>query len=123
MNLKIVLSKIDTYSDKLLHGRSPSLWRSAATPWHYDAVQVRPSTPSRVEDLPAQPRRWYCRNGSFCCSNAFLSAALWFADSLARPAPDPVAGSDGPSNGRMDGPAIYRGLRLGRDAPIYRSGS
>jgi hypothetical protein len=31
---------------------------------------------ARVEDLPAQPRRWYCRNGSLCCSNAFLSAAL-----------------------------------------------
>src|SRR5262249_40948616 len=57
MNLKIVLSKIDTYSDKLLHGRSPSLWRSAATPWHYDAVQVRPSTPSRMEDFSAQSCR------------------------------------------------------------------
>src|SRR5262252_1790764 len=64
MNLKIVLSKIDTYSDKLLHGRSPSLWRSAATPWHYDAVQVRPSTPSRVEDFSAQSCRGHCRDGS-----------------------------------------------------------
>src|SRR5262245_33706337 len=76
MNLKIVLSKIDTYSDKLLHGRSPSLWRSAATPWHYDAVQVRPSTPSRMEDVLAQPRRWNRRNGSLCRSDAFVSASL-----------------------------------------------
>jgi hypothetical protein len=28
VDLKIVLGKIDTYSDKLLHGRPPSLWRS-----------------------------------------------------------------------------------------------
>src|SRR6202007_2938559 len=69
MNLKIVLSKIDTYSDKLLHGRSPSLWRSAATPWHYDAVQVRPSTPSRMEDLPAQPLRRNCLDGSLRCTS------------------------------------------------------
>jgi hypothetical protein len=27
MNLKIVLGQIDADSDKLLHGRSPSLWR------------------------------------------------------------------------------------------------
>jgi hypothetical protein len=42
VNLKIVLSKIDTYSDKLLHGRSSYSWPSAAAPWHYDAVEVRP---------------------------------------------------------------------------------
>ena len=44
-----------------------------------------------VEDLPAQSRRRDCGNGSLCRSDAFLSAALWFADSLARPAPDPAA--------------------------------
>jgi hypothetical protein len=48
---RYALSKIDTYSDKLLHGRSSYSWRSAAAPWHYDAVEVRPSTPSRVETL------------------------------------------------------------------------
>jgi putative transposase len=42
VNLKIILGQIDADSDKLFHGRSPSLWRSAATPWHFDAVQVRP---------------------------------------------------------------------------------
>src|SRR5262249_55296034 len=105
MNLKIVLSKIDTYSDKLLHGRSPSLWRSAATPWHYDAVQVRPSTPSRMEAFSAQSCRGHCRDGSLCGSNDFLPTSLWFADSLARSAPDPMARSDGPSDGRMDGQA------------------
>src|SRR5215470_8355399 len=107
MNLKIVLSKIDTYSDKLLHGRSPSLWRSAATPCHYDALQVRPSTPSRMEDVLAQPRRRCCRNGSLRRTDPFVSAALWSDNSLAWPAPNPVARSDGPSDGRMDGPATY----------------
>ena len=28
MNLKIILGQIDSNSDKLLHGWSPSLWRS-----------------------------------------------------------------------------------------------
>src|SRR5262245_4108940 len=122
MNLKIVLSKIDTYSDKLLHGRSPSLWRSAATPWHYDAVQVRPSTPSRMEDVSVQPRRWDRRNGSLRRSDNFLSVSLWLGDFKSWPAPDPVAGRDGPSNGRMDGPTSYRSPRVGWDARISGSG-
>src|SRR5262249_20623802 len=46
----------------------------------------------------------------------FVSAALRSADSLAWPAPDPEAGSDGPPDGRVDGPATHRGLRLGTDA-------
>src|ERR1700758_5132908 len=123
MNLKIVLSKIDTYSDKLLHGRSPSLWRSAATPWHYDAVQVRPSTPSRMENIPAQPRRRDCRNGSLRRPDFFVSVALWLGDFKSSPAPNPMAWRDGSSDGRMDSPATHRGLRLGRDARIPGSGS
>jgi transposase InsO family protein len=51
----------------------------------YLARHRRP--PSQVEDLPVQPHRRDCGNGSLCRSDAFLSAALWFADSLARPAP------------------------------------
>jgi hypothetical protein len=44
------------------------------------------------------------------------------ADSLAWPAPDPVPGSDGSPDGRVDGPATHRGLRLGTDARIPGSG-
>src|SRR5437762_10270402 len=34
VNLKIVLAQINRHSDKLRHGRPPSLWRSGATFWH-----------------------------------------------------------------------------------------
>jgi hypothetical protein len=48
MDLKIVLAQINAYSDKLLHGRSPSLWRFGGHALHFDAVEVGPSTPSRM---------------------------------------------------------------------------
>src|SRR5262249_10183361 len=59
----------------------------------------------------------------FSCPDNFLSVPLWLGDFKSWPAPDPVAGRDGPSNGRMDGPTSYRSLRVGWDAPIYHSGS
>ena len=46
MNLKIVLAQINRYSDKLRHGRPPSLWRSGDHVLALDAVQVGPSTTS-----------------------------------------------------------------------------
>src|SRR4051794_19108992 len=46
MNLKIVLAQINRCSDKLRHGRPPSLWRSGDHVLALDAVQVGPSTPS-----------------------------------------------------------------------------
>ncbi len=44
MNLKIVLGQINANPDKLLHGRFPLCGAPATTPWHYDAVEERPST-------------------------------------------------------------------------------
>ena len=49
----------------------------------------------RVEDVPPQPRRWDRIDGSVCRSDTLLSAALWLADPMARPAPDLMAGRDG----------------------------
>jgi hypothetical protein len=46
VDLKIILGKIDANSDKLLHGRSPSLGRSGDHVLALDAVEVRPSTSS-----------------------------------------------------------------------------
>src|SRR5258708_10138122 len=46
VNLKIVLAQINRCSDKLLHGRPPSLWRSGDHVLALDAVQVGPSTTS-----------------------------------------------------------------------------
>src|SRR5947207_3481385 len=46
MNLKIVLAQINRCSDKLRHGRPPSLWRSGDHVLALDAVQVGPSTTS-----------------------------------------------------------------------------
>ncbi|HEY0467846.1 MAG TPA: hypothetical protein VGC79_26780, partial [Polyangiaceae bacterium] len=43
---KIVLAQINRYSDKLRHGRPPSLWRSGDHVLALDAVQVGPSTTS-----------------------------------------------------------------------------
>src|SRR6201993_3711195 len=88
--------------------------RRGSTLGHQIYGETQETPVARVEDLPAQPRRRDCRNGSLCRSDPFLSAALWFADSLARPAPDPMAGSDGPSNGRMDGPASPSACRARR---------
>src|SRR5262249_35175021 len=77
---------------------------------------------ARMEDVPAQPRRWDCRNGSLCRPDNFLSVFLWLGDFKSWPASDPAAGRDGPSNGRMDGPTSYRSLRVGWDARISGSG-
>ena len=49
-HLKIILGQIDTDSDKLL---LPLCGTPATTPWHYDAVEERPSTSSS----PSRPRR------------------------------------------------------------------
>src|SRR5262245_35693868 len=77
---------------------------------------------ARMEDVSVQPRRWDRRNGSLRRSDNFLSVSLWLGDFKSWPAPDPVAGRDGPSNGRMDGPTSYRSLRVGWDARISGSG-
>ena len=49
-HLKIILGQIDTDFDKLL---LPLCGTPATTPWHYDAVEERPSTSSS----PSRPRR------------------------------------------------------------------
>src|SRR5215470_20220182 len=64
-------------------GRSPDPWRTPQARHRcrsdlgcqvYGETQETPV--ARVEDLPAEPRRWNCRNGSLCRSDAFVSASL-----------------------------------------------
>jgi hypothetical protein len=44
---------------------------------------------------------------------------LWRADSQARPTPYVMVERDGASDGRVDRPATYRGLRLGAGAEVH----
>jgi hypothetical protein len=75
---------------------------------------------ARVEDVPAKPCRSDRIDGSVCCSDALLSAALWLGDSLARPAPNLMARSDSKPDRRMGCPAIHRNPRLGMDTEVHR---
>src|SRR5262245_19063031 len=98
-------------------GRSPDPRRTAQTRHRCGSDlgrEIYGKTPetslARMEDVLAQPGRWNRRNGSLCRSDAFVSAALWLVDFKAWPTPDPVAGRDGSSDGRMDSPATHRVL-------------
>src|SRR5438132_817334 len=64
MNLKIVLAQINRCSDKLRHGRPPSLWRSGDHVLALDAVQVGPSTTS-LRAQRSNPESF--RGGSLDC--------------------------------------------------------
>jgi hypothetical protein len=48
-----------------------------------------------------------------------ISAALWLADSQARPTPYVMARGNGASDGRVDCAATYRSLRLGAGAKVH----
>ena len=59
---------------------------------HLETFEV---SPMLQEDVPSQPRRWARLNGSLRRSDTLVSAALWLADSMARPAPDLMARRNG----------------------------
>ncbi len=82
---------------------------------------------ARHRKLPSQGGKTFLRNHAdgiasmdlLRRSDTLISAALWLADSQARPTPYVMAGRDGASDGRVDRPATYRGLRLGAGAEIH----
>jgi signal transduction histidine kinase len=74
---------------------------------HLETFEV---SPMLQEDVPSQPRRWARLNGSLRRSDTLVSAALWLADSMARPAPDLMARRNGTPERRMDGTATHRSL-------------
>src|SRR5215831_8988708 len=76
---RLVFSNCDRFDFTCLYRLVPGILNTLVI-----VSRRRSSTGIGVEGLPAEPRRWNCRNGSLCRSDAFLSAALWFADSLAR---------------------------------------
>ena len=57
MDLKIILGQIDANSDKLFHGRSPSLWRFCDHALALDAVEER------------SPRQWFTKASIRAVSN------------------------------------------------------
>jgi Integrase core domain len=80
---------------------------------------------ARHRGPPSQNWKTFLRNHAdgiasidVCRSDTLISAALWLADSQSQPTPNLMAGRDGASDGRVDRPATYRGLRLGAGAKV-----
>ena len=83
-------------------GRSTHSWRTAQARdrrWSNLGRQihgeVQKTTVSRVEDVPAQPRRWDRGDGPVRRADPIISGALRLADHATESAADVVAGRDG----------------------------
>src|SRR5262249_40375507 len=76
-------------------GRAPDPWRTPQAR-HCNRSdlgrqvygETQETSLARMEDVPAQPRRWDC-HGSLCRPDNFLSVSLWLGDFKSWPAPDP----------------------------------
>jgi hypothetical protein len=83
---------------------------------------------ARRRTSPSQGWKTFLRNHAdgiasmdlFVVPTLLVSAALWLADSMPRPAPDLMAGCDSTPDRRMAGPATHRSLRLGMDIELHR---